>query len=283
MKKTLMLCLSLLLCTGMMGQTKRTAMNELKELASHDKGKAQFILGMHYLDGDSIHKDYYMATHWFAQACKNGYEKGFGTFVRKTRKKGKGSPYYPYLSVLGGFMEYFSNRDQQRAEEIFLQAYQETGMLDFIFFYGCIAGSNSYSLSREEKEKIKESLLDDMPTVKVVIGELLLEERKDTVHGLPLLHEAEAAGCSFAHEILGKYYLHSKAPHYNGEKAVYHLLEAENSKTLRKTHWLVFCYEQEIGGLQKDGQRIKELRETEEDWEDEFQRFFTRVKENNWY
>lgn len=63
----------------------------------------------------------------------------------------------------------------------------------------------------------------------------------------------------------------------------YHLLEAEKSKTLRKTQWLVFCYEHEIGGLQEDGQRIEELRKLDEDWEDEFQRFFTRVKENNWY
>ena len=266
-------------------QDKRTEMEELVEAAAANNGKAQYLMGMRYLNGDGVRRNYLMATHWFGQAHYNGYDKGMRKLKKLVQKKGDDGNYPDFRYVLEGFAQGFVKNDTARTGELFDIAYRQSGLLEYKVMGMFFSDPKKVNVRPEEMKELKEKILEDDPLSQSAIGEGWLDAGKDTLQALALLQKSVDAGFMHSHNALGRFYLLSEEPYYNADKAVYHLLEAERHKILTYSnhHWLIFCYEHALGGLIKDDHRVAALRTAQEEWRDAFHEFLEYILEDEWF
>ena len=64
MKRIILATMILLFALPGMAQQVSTPFSELKEMSACGNGKAQLVLAKHFVDGDSVQKNFYMAIHW---------------------------------------------------------------------------------------------------------------------------------------------------------------------------------------------------------------------------
>lgn len=240
--------------------------SELKEMAACGDGKVQLMLAKHFVDGDSIPKNFYMAMHWYAQAWRNGEGERIKAVFSEMSKPKNRKKYHGFVRFVDGTVVMNIHQDYRQSMKLLQDGYQNGNQEDdCLIQQGVLTqtaseeDSISLDMTTAEKKRLKERLLSTSSIVQGVIGKGMLEEKGDTVQALRLLESAAKNGFVHAHETLGLVYLQSKAPYYDAVKAVYHLQEAERGHLYRTCKWLAFCHEHELGGLTKDSTRISEL------------------------
>lgn len=290
MKKMMLWGMLLLSVMTIAAQDVKTPLSELKDMAAGPNGKAQLVMARHFVDGDSVPQNYYMAMHWLGQAWRNGEGKGIKkTLMSMAKAKNKGK-YHGFLRFVEGTAVMNIHQDYRQSMKLLTDGYLNGNQEDDCFLQQGVLtqiaspeDSVSLNITNEEKEAMKERLLLTSSTVQTAAGIGFLESKRDTAQAISLLDVAAESGFVLAHETLGVFYLLSKAPYYNATKAVYHLQQAERGHQYRSCEWLAYCYEHELAGLKHDAHRIEELKEKSSDTTDYVYFLMSWLTSEKWF
>lgn len=289
MKKMIVWGLAMLLVGSGLAQNRKTPLSTLMDMAARNDGKAQMVLAKHFVDGDSIAPNSFMALYWYAHAWNNGEGKRIEKEFKRMAKDKKKKQHYGFMRVVDGFVLSNIHQDSCQAMKMFDDGYRVAQHDDCMVMKGTSAvyiamnDSTIVEMTKEEKAKLKERLFATSSTIQGFAGMNMIEQKEDTIQGLALLEKSAAAGFIFAHQPLSHVYLFASQPYYDIEKAIYHLQEMERYHFYDACNWLAFCHKHGLGGLPKDESRIAELNEKYENRTDMTYAFLSWLSGEYWF
>ena len=108
----------LLFALSGIAQHVSTPFSELKEMAACGDGKAQLMLAKHFVDGDSIPKNFYMAMHWYAQAWRNGEGERIKAVLSEMSKPKNRKKYHGFVRFVDGTVVMNIHQDYRQSMKL---------------------------------------------------------------------------------------------------------------------------------------------------------------------
>ncbi|MCC8038568.1 MAG: sel1 repeat family protein [Bacteroidales bacterium] len=244
-------------------QDDETALSWWRKAAAQGNGEAAWSIANAYLDGRGVTPDCYEVVQWMAVAYPSGYKRAVKTLVHQRDSIGdKAFPNY-----IRGMREWKVNKNYTTANDYFKKAEKAKCTDAAVMQYVLLADGNINPKADAKKAaKSLEKVAKTSPVAAYYLGEMYQEGNgveKNMATAVQLLQQAADAGVAEAQCALGDIYYEGRGVDKDTFKAVSLYRDAERQQQLTETALtrLAQCYEDGEGGLAKDPEAAKALRD----------------------